>query len=92
MRPIRDSEKFTELEINQMETIDELQEKIKLLEFDNTQNIRRVKELEKILTRKKNTINNIIRELELMRKEEKYNRLLLVTNILKKMVKEEYDE
>lgn len=36
MRPIRDSEKFTELEINQMETIDELQEKIKLLEFDNT--------------------------------------------------------
>lgn len=92
MCPIRDSEKFTELEINQMETIDELQEKIKLLEFDNTQNLRRVKELEKSLIRKKNTINNIIRELELMRKEEKYTRLLLVTNILKKMAKEGYDE
>ena len=92
MRVVRSLDNLTELETKQMETINELQEKIKLMEFDKSKDNQKIKKLKTTLENKKQTINNVIEELELMRRENKYNRLLIVTNILKIVVREDYNE
>lgn len=92
MRVVRSLDNLTELETKQMETINELQEKIKLLEFDNIKNAQMIRRLKKSFKFKKKTLTNIIQELELMRKEEKYTRLLIVINILKRVIREDYNE
>ena len=84
--------KLTPLEENQMKEIDRLQEEIKLFDFDRTKDRQKIRELQLTLRRKKNTIKNVIQELELMRKENNYSRMLVMINALKVAVKEGYDE
>jgi hypothetical protein len=92
MRPIRNSEKFTDLEINQMQTIDNLQEEIKLLRFDNSKNQQKINELISTIERKKETLHGIICELELIQKEKKFERLRLIINALRTTSREDKNE
>lgn len=92
MKVNRLGEHFSTLEQSQMKEINRLQEQIKLYEFDISRDRQKIKELQRTLSRKTRTINSVIQELELMRKENNYNRLLIMTNVLKKISKEGYDE
>lgn len=92
MKIKRLGEHFSSLEQSQMQTIDKLQEQIKLNEFDISKDRHKIKELQTSLKRKTRTINSVIQELELMRKENNYKRLLIVINVLKKISKEGYNE
>lgn len=60
------SNDYTRLEKTQMKTIDDLQEKIKLMSFDKTSDRLKIQDLKLKIETKKNTLNAIIKELELM--------------------------
>lgn len=92
MKVYRVGEHFSKLEESQMQEIDKLQEQIKLFEFDKSKDKQKIRILKQKLSRRNNTINSVIQELELMRKEENYKRLLIITNILKSITKEDYNE
>ena len=75
-----------------MKEIDRLQNQINLYEFDKTKDRNKIRVLREKLARRNKTIYSVIRELELMRKEENYKRLLIMINVLKSISKEEEDE
>lgn len=60
------SDDYSRLEKAQMKTIDDLQEKIKLMSFDKTSDRLKIQDLKLKIETKKNTLNAIIQELELM--------------------------
>ena len=64
----------------QMKTIGKLQDKIKLLQFDNSRNLERIKQLERLLKRRNRMIANVREELAMMKRQNNYEN---VTNILK---------
>ena len=74
---------FTPLEIKQREVIDELQEKIKLLEFDKSKNLGIIRDLKMSISNKKNSIYEVIKELEKIQSEANYSRLKYIIRILK---------
>ena len=92
MKVNRLGEHFSTLEKSQMQEIDRLQEKIKLYEFDRSKDNQKIRELQETLSRKTKSINSVIQELELMRKESNYSRLLTMINVLKIISREGYDE
>ena len=92
MKVNRECEHFSTLEQRQMKEIDRLQDKIKLFEFDRTKDRQKIRDLQLTLNRKNHTIKNVIQELELMRKENNYARMLIMINVLKVITKEDYDE
>ena len=92
MKVNRLGEHFSTLEKSQMQEIDRLQEKIKLYEFDRSKDNQKIRELQDTLLRKRKSINSVIQELELMRKESNYSRLLTMINVLKIISREGYDE
>lgn len=92
MKINRLGEHFSSLEQSQMKTIDELQEKIKLMEFDKSKDRQKIKELQETLSRKRESLYSVIQELELMKKENKYYRLQTIINVLKTISREGYDE
>ena len=55
---------LTDLEKNQMKRIDELQDKIRLMEFDKSQDNATIRDLKYILRNKKKSINEVITEIE----------------------------
>lgn len=83
---IRDN--FTPLEIKQREVIDELQEKIKLLEFDKSKNLGIIRDLKMSINNKKNSIYEVIKELEKIQSEANYSRLKYIIKILKIITKD----
>lgn len=92
MKVNRIGEGFSSLEKSQMKEIDRLQEQIRLFEFDRTKDRQKIRELQETLFRKRESIYNVIQELELMKKEKNYTRLLLMINSLKTIAREGYDE
>lgn len=83
---------LTELELKQMENIDKLQRKIKLLEFDNSQSNKTINKLSSSLKYKRKTLNSVIAELEMMRKEGNYKRISTIIAILKRVVRDDFEE
>lgn len=83
---------LTELELKQMENIDKLQRKIKLLEFDNSQSNKTINKLSSSLKYKRKTLNSVVVELEMMRKEENYKRISTIIAILKRVVRDDFEE
>ena len=92
MKAKRLGETLSNLEKVQMKEIDRLQNQINLYEFDKTKDRNKIRVLREKLARRNKTIYSVIRELELMRKEENYKRLLIMINVLKSISKEEEDE
>lgn len=93
MHVVRNLENFTELEKKQMETINNLHEKIKLLEFDKTKDISIKNGLRKKIKISTNTVNKAIIELEMMRRKNDYTEINYVIRSLKLINKEEtYEE
>lgn len=74
---------FSPLEKSQMKTIDTLQEKIRLIEFDKSQINIEVRTLKEMLKRRKGNLILVIQELELIKKECKYEKLSEVIHTLK---------
>ena len=89
MRPIRDIENLSDLEKKQMKAIDELQDRIKLFEFDRTKDRQQIRDLKLTILRKNETIHGIIKELEIMHKEKNYKNLRYITNALRTTSREE---
>lgn len=79
---IRIDDNLTKLEKTQMDTINKLQEKIRLLEFDNAQNNNLIREYKRILLYKKFTINEVIKKLNNMKKENDYSNLNYIISSL----------
>ena len=79
---IRLDDNLTKLEKTQMDTINKLQEKIRLLEFDNAQNNNLIREYKRILLYKKFTINEVIKKLNNMKKENDYSNLNYIISSL----------
>lgn len=65
MKIHRESESFTELERKQMLKIDELQEKIKLLEFDRIKDNEKIAELKRKINNRNEAISNAIKSIQL---------------------------
>lgn len=80
MKINRMGDNFTELEKKQMIKIDELQEKIKLYEFDKSANNALIRDLKQVLRSKKNSIKEVINEIDKIQREKDYKKL---TNIKK---------
>lgn len=64
----------------QMKIIGQLQEEIKLLKFDKSRNLEKIRTLEKYLKMKNDLILNVREELETMKRLNDYSR---ITNVLK---------
>ena len=79
---IRIDDNLTKLEKIQMDTINKLQEKIRLLEFDIAQNNNIIREYKRILLYKKFTINEVIKKLNNMKKENDYSNLNYIISSL----------
>lgn len=79
---IRIEDNLTKLEKTQMDTINKLQEKIRLLEFDNAQNNNLIREYKRILLYKKFTINEVIKKLNNMKRENDYSNLNYIISSL----------
>ena len=73
---------LTDLEKNQMKRIDELQDKIRLMEFDKSQDNATIRDLKYILRNKKKSINEVITEIEKIQKEGNYIKLNYIKNVL----------
>ena len=81
MRIDRLSDNFSKLEKSQMLKIDELQEKIKLYEFDRTNDHKIISELKRKIKYRNEAINSAIKELEI-------NNVKMAKSILKWISKE----
>lgn len=79
---------LSELEIKQMETISKLQDKINLLQFDISESNKTIYKLERSLIERKKSIKIAIKELENIRKEEKYNKISEVLITLNSSLRE----
>ena len=80
---------------DQMKTISDLQEKIKLLQFDISENLKEIRYLKDIMLRRKNTNKNAIKSLEEMKKKKDFNNIDYVICVLKNSYSREpvdYDE
>jgi CRISPR/Cas system-associated protein Csx1 len=75
MKINRMGDNFTELEKKQMLRIDELQEKIKMYEFDKSADNAVIRDLKTILKNKKNSIKEVIKKINEIQKEEDYEKL-----------------
>lgn len=67
----------------QTRAIDELQEKVRLLQFDVSKNLENIRILKDKLERKKQTIIKVRDELEIMAKENNYKNINFVLSVLK---------
>lgn len=84
METKRLSDNYSALELNQMREIDKLQERIKLMSFDKTNDSLKISELKAKIKRKRNNINYIIEELETMVKDKvDYIKLYEIIHMLK---------
>ena len=72
----------------QMKIISNLQEKIKLLQFDVSANLKKIHYLEDKLKRKNRTISNVREELTMMKRQEDYKN---ISNVLKYLRESEYE-
>lgn len=75
MKINRMGDNFTELEKKQMLRIDELQEKIKMYEFDKSADNAVIRDLKTILKNKKNSIKEVIKKINEIQKEEDCEKL-----------------
>lgn len=82
MKIYRIADNLTNLEKSQMLKIDELQEKIKLLEFDKSKNNSLISKLKRKRKSRCSCLKKVIRELELMKKENNYKRIDYVIKLL----------
>lgn len=82
MKIDRVSDSLTPLEKSQMEKIDELQDKIRLMEFDKSQDNAIIRDLRYILINKKKSINEVIKEIEQIQKHGNYSKLNHIRNVL----------
>lgn len=82
MKVNRLGDKFTCLEKSQMLKIDELQEKIKLLEFDRSKDRAIIYELKSTILRNKKSINEVIKEIKEIQRQQNYSKLNYITKIL----------
>lgn len=73
---------LTDLEKNQMKRIDELQDKIRLMEFDKSQDNATIRDLKYILRNKKKSINEVITEIEQIQRKGDYSKLNHIRNVL----------
>lgn len=78
----RVGDSFTDLEKSQMETINKLQEKIELLEFDKSKDKAIIRELKYILNNKKKSINEVIKDIEDIQKKKDYIKLNFTKKVL----------
>lgn len=85
---MRMRDNLSELEIKQMETISKLQDKINLLQFDISESNKTIYKLERSLIERKKSIKIAIKELENIRKEEKYNKISEVLITLNSSLRE----
>lgn len=81
-------DEMSELEIKQMETISNLQDKINLKDFDISSLKKELATLKKSLFYRKQVIKMSIKELEKIRKEEKCDKISNVLLILNSSLKE----
>lgn len=86
IRIIKDN--LSELEKRQMGTISDLQDKINLLHFDISESNKTIYKLERSLIERKKSIKIAIKELENIRKEEKYNKISEVLITLNSSLRE----
>lgn len=82
MKVDRVGDSFSKLEKSQMGTINKLQDKIKLMEFDKAQDHSTIRELKSILLNKKHSINEVIKEIEKIQKNREYSRLGYIKRVL----------
>ena len=82
MKVKRVGDSFTQLEKSQMESIKKLQDKINLLEFDKSKDKAIIRDLKYILSNKKNSINEVIKEIEQIQKKGNYIRLNYIIKVL----------
>lgn len=82
MKVKRVGDSFTPLEKSQMEIINKLQEKIRLMEFDKGKDNTEIRELKDILHNKKNSINEVIKEINQIQRNGDYSRLSYIKNFL----------
>lgn len=92
MKIERIREHFTDLEKSQMETIKKLQEKIKLLEFDKSKNNSLIFKLKRDRRNRYSCLKTVIRELELMKKEDNYKRIDYAIKLLNLTTREIEDD
>lgn len=81
-------DEMSELEIKQMDTISKLQDIIKLKEFDVSENKKQITILKQSLLNRKKTIKAVIKELEIIRKKEDYNKISNVLVLLNSSLRE----
>lgn len=82
MKIDRLGDKFTSLEKSQMLTIEKLQEKIRILEFDKNKDKEIIRDLKYRISRNKNSINEMIKEIQQIQKKENYIRLNYIITVL----------
>lgn len=83
MKVYRVGDGFSKLEKSQMETINKLQDKIKLMEFDKVQDHSTIRELKSIVLNKKHSINEVVKEIEKIQKNKQYSQLGYIKRILR---------
>lgn len=81
-------DKLSELEKKQMETISKLQDKIKLMDFEISERKKEIYILRRSLIDRKKSIKMAIKELEQIKKEECYDKILSVLVILHSSLRE----
>lgn len=79
---LRIKSNFSDLEKIQMNKISELQEQIKLLQFDKSQDAAIIRDLKSLLVSKKKNIIEIIKELNAIEKNSDYERLDHIKSVL----------
>ena len=82
MKVDRVGDNFTRLEKSQMETINKLQDKIKLLEFDKAQDHATIRDLKALLISKQHSIREVIKEIEKIIKYKNYEKLFQIKKYL----------
>ena len=88
---IKISDNFSKLEIKQMKSIDNLQEKIKLMEFDKMASNNIIRDLKLKLKIRDNTLKSAIYELEEIEKNEDYKKIDNVLFSLKSSLRRQDD-
>lgn len=92
MKVKRVGDSFTPLEKSQMEIINKLQEKIRLMEFDKGKDNTEIRELKDILHNKKNSINEVIKEINQIQRNGDYSRLSYIKNFLEIIARQGVDD
>jgi len=92
MKIDRIADNLTNLEKSQMLKIDELQEKIRLMEFDKSKDNSLIFKLKRERKSRYSCLKTVIRELELMKKENNYKRIDYVIKLLNLTTREIEDD